>query len=182
MPPYSKVFIANFEHVFVTWDFISHEKSVTGVCRRIIYKVVGVAPKFLSDKMHVCFTQGYVCFIPFQSVKQTHGIFHLLLNKQAVILCLCVQVGSKVLPFQKKVFSARIILYPIIKSFLNLHMFHPIWLYFIFSSLVDTLLLDNDKNNVIADKFFLLFLVNNNYYFFIPKCRFTRDISCYRFW
>ena len=37
-----------------------------------------------------------------------YGILHLLLNRQAVILlCLCVQVGSKVLLFQKKVFFAK---------------------------------------------------------------------------
>ena len=123
----SKVFITNFEHVFVSWDFISRGKSVTGVCGRIIYRVVGLAPRFLSEKIRICFTQGCICFIPFERVKQTHGIFHLLLNRHAVILlCLCVQVGSKVLLFQKKVFLQMIILYPRIKGFLNLHMFYPI--------------------------------------------------------
>ena len=35
---------------------------------------------------------------------------------------------------------------------------------------VDILLLDNGKNNVIADKFFfLLFFVNNNYYFLLAN-------------
>ena len=43
---------------------------------------------------------------------------------------------------------------------------------------VGTLLLDNDKNNVIADKtFFLLFLVKSNCYFLISKYRFTKDLS-----
>ena len=47
---------------------------------------------------------------------------------------------------------------------------------------VRNLLLNNDKNSVIADKkFSLLFLVNNNFYFLIPKCRFTKDISFYLF-
>ena len=47
---------------------------------------------------------------------------------------------------------------------------------------VGTVLLDNDKNNVNADKnFCFLFLVNNNYYFLIPKCRFTKGISLYLF-
>ena len=57
LPPYSKVFIA-FEHVFVSWDFLSREKSVTGVCGRIIYRVVSLAPQFLSNKICICFTQG----------------------------------------------------------------------------------------------------------------------------
>ena len=66
-----------------------------------------------------CFTQGWVYFVLFQRVKQTHGIFHLLLNRHVVMLLhLCVQVGSKVLLFQKKVFLQRIILYSRIKSFL----------------------------------------------------------------
>ena len=108
LPPYSKVFTANFEHVFVSWDFLSCGESVTRVCGRIIYRVVGLAPQFLSNKIRICFSQGCVCFIPFQRAKQTHVIFHLLLNRQAVILlCLSVQVGSKVLLFQKKVFFAK---------------------------------------------------------------------------
>ena len=130
LAPYAKIFIAKFEHVFVSWNFLSREKSVTGVWERIIYRVVGLAPRFLSDKIRVRFTQGCVCFIPFQRVKQTHGIFHLLLNRQDVILlCLCVQVDSKVLLFQKKFFLQRITVYPIIKSFLNLRMLYPMWLY-----------------------------------------------------
>ena len=44
LPRYSKVFIANFEHFFVSWDFLSREKSVMGVCKRIIYRVIGLAP------------------------------------------------------------------------------------------------------------------------------------------
>ena len=46
----TKVFIAYFEHVFVSWDFISSGKPVTRVCRSIINRVVGLAPQFLSDK------------------------------------------------------------------------------------------------------------------------------------
>lgn len=65
MPPYFKIFIAKFKHVFVSWDFFSREKSVSGVCGRIIYRVVGLAPKLLSDKIRVRFTQGCVSFIPY---------------------------------------------------------------------------------------------------------------------
>ena len=39
---FSKVFIANFEHVFVSWDFISDQKPVMGANRRIIYRVIGL--------------------------------------------------------------------------------------------------------------------------------------------
>ena len=55
--PYFKVFIANFEVALVNWDFISRGRSVTGVCGRIIYRVVGLAPQFLSDKIQVCFNK-----------------------------------------------------------------------------------------------------------------------------
>ena len=55
--PYFKIFIANFEDVLVNWDFISRGKSVTGVCGRILYRVVGLAPQFLSDKIHACFNK-----------------------------------------------------------------------------------------------------------------------------
>ena len=37
LPPFSEIFIANFEHVFVSSDFISHERPVTGPYIRIIY-------------------------------------------------------------------------------------------------------------------------------------------------
>ena len=51
---------------------------------------------FDHDFRVICiyFTQSYICFIPFQSVKQAYGFFHLLLNRQAIILCLYVQIGS----------------------------------------------------------------------------------------
>ena len=79
---------------------------------------------------YVCFTHGCTCFTPFQRVKQMHGFLHLFFKRLVItLLCLWVQVGSYALLFQLDFFSQRIILYPRIKSFLNLHMFYPIWLY-----------------------------------------------------
>ena len=84
---------------------------------------------FKKSDVFVLPTAAHV-FTPFQRVKQMHDFLHLFFKRWAItLLCLWVQVGSYTLLFQLDFFLQRIILYPRIKSFLNLYMFYPIWVY-----------------------------------------------------